>query len=302
MSQPQPLFILTCMRSFSSLVSSMLGQHPGLYCLPEVNPFIAPTLGRAVDILQFVRKRTLDGLYRAVAELEHGAQTEAAVRKAQTWVADRRHWSPVEMMDHFAARVAPRRLIEKSPSTTLAPERVDAAVRLFPEAKFLHLYRHPVSTTASIAKITGHGQKDATRAARGRDPEESWYDANTTILKVGAQLPPGHFMSARGEDILTDPDTFLVQVCHWLGLDVADDDLAAMKRPEESPYASIGPASAPFGNDPNFLRHPNYARRDIHLPSLGTPLDWAGGRRYLTPATVALSQQLGYGRDARRNG
>ena len=82
-----PLFILTCMRSYSSLVSSMLGQHSGLYCLPEVNPFIADTLGAGVDLLQMVRKRTLDGLFRAVAELETQRRTSTEANAARkTWL------------------------------------------------------------------------------------------------------------------------------------------------------------------------------------------------------------------------
>lgn len=288
-----PLLILTCMRSFSSLVSTMLGQHPGLYGLPEVNPFLAPTLGATVDVLSVVRKRTLDGIFRAVAEVEAGAQDERAVRAAMAWVRGRRGWSMVEFMDHLAARVAPRRLVEKSPSTALAPDRVEAATRLFPGAPILHLHRHPVATTASIAKITGHENG----RGRGRDPEEAWLGANRAILEAGARLPPGRFMALRGEDALEDPDGFLAQVCEWLDLPCGEAELAAMKRPELSPFARLGPPSAPFGNDPSFLRHPAYERRPIPLPPLDAPLPWAGGRR-LRPETVALGEVLGYGEAA----
>lgn len=284
------------MRSYSSLVSSMLGQHPGLYCLPEVNPFIAPTLGESVALLELVRRRTLDGLYRAVAELEFGSQTESAVRKAQDWVARHRGWTAIELMAHLGAGVAPRRLIEKSPSTVLTPERLDAAMRLFPDAQFLHLYRHPVATTSSIAKITGAGQSGG--GSRGRDPEEAWYGTNAAIIGAGMRLPEGRFMSARGEDILSDPDSFLTQICAWLGLETTAEDLAAMRRPEESPFAKVGPPSAPFGNDPNFLRNPAYVRREIHQKPLASVLDWAPGQRRLRPQTVALSQLMGYHDDA----
>jgi hypothetical protein len=286
-----PLFILTCMRSYSSLVSSMLGQHSGLYCLPEVNPFIGDTLGAGVDLLNMVRKRTLDGLYRAVAELEFGGQTEETIAAAQAWVRQRRGWSAVALMEHFAGRVAPKRLIEKSPSTVLNPERLNQALALFPQAHFLHLYRHPVSTTASIAKITLAAQ--GPRARNTRDPEVSWFGVNRAILKLSTRIPLGQFMSVRGEDVLDDPDKYLGQICQWLGLTSSPQDFADMRQPENSPYAHLGPPSATFGNDPGFLKHPRYAKRDIDLPPLDSALDWAEGRR-LRPETVDLSYQLGY--------
>jgi hypothetical protein len=279
---------MTCMRSFSSLVSGMLGQHPGLYGLPEVNPFLAGTLGEAVAVLRLVRRRTLDGLYRAVAEIEFGSQTEAAVKRAEAWVGERHSWTPTDLMGHLADRVAPRRLVEKSPSTVLTPDRVALALRLLPEARVLHLTRHPVATTSSIAKIA----KGA--AAGGRDPEDAWFGTNLAILTAGAGLPAGRYMAVRGEDVLGDPDQFLRQIAGWLELDATEADLAAMRRPEEGPFAFVGPPSAPFGADPNFLRNPTFICRPIRNKSLDAPLDWAPAGRRLRSRTVALAQILGY--------
>lgn len=301
MSTPAPLFILTCMRSYSSLVSSMLGQHPDLYCLPEVNPFIANTLGGAINLLQLVRKRTLDGLYRAVAEIEFGAQTEQSLADARHWVSERSDWTATELMDYLGAKLAPAQLIEKSPSTVLQPARLARAIELFPQANFLHLTRHPISTTASIAKITNYGQGLVGPArAPGRDPETLWHRINGTITDAVGQIAPGRFMSIRGEDVLTDPDRYLTQICDWLGISTKPDDLEAMRHPERGPYAMIGPDSAPFGNDPNFLKNPVYAARDIELPPLSAPLDWAGDGRRLRPETMALACQLGYRPEADR--
>lgn len=295
----QPLFILTCMRSYSSLVSSMLGQHPALYALPEVNPVIDTRLGTAIDLLQMVRKRTLDGLYRAVAELEFGAQSEQALARARRFLAERRDWSPVDLMGYLAAKVAPAALVEKSPSTVLQPERLEQAITLFPGARFLHLYRHPVATAASIAKITGYGKgfgPGGNRGARApaRDPELLWCRINAAILDAAPRIAPGRFMAIRGEDVLADPDRYLTQICDWLEIPATPADLAAMRHPEASPYARIGPDSAPFGNDPAFLRNPVYAPRAIELPALDTPLDWTQEGRRPAPETVALALQLGY--------
>ena len=89
----QPLFILTCMRSFSSVVSSMLGQHAQLFVMPETNLFISDTLGESVALLSEIRPRSLDGLYRLVGELEFGGQSYDSVNEAKTWI-DAREASP----------------------------------------------------------------------------------------------------------------------------------------------------------------------------------------------------------------
>ena len=37
----QPLFILAPPRSFTTVTSAMIGQHPEMYGLPETNLFVA---------------------------------------------------------------------------------------------------------------------------------------------------------------------------------------------------------------------------------------------------------------------
>lgn len=179
MPDPQPLIILTCMRSYSSLVSTMLGQHPGLYALPEINPFVAPTLARFVKRAMLVRPRTLDGIYRAIAEVERGEQSEASIGFAKAWVNEREDWTVGRVLEHLAERVSPRRVIDKSPSTVLTDAALELALTQFPDAHFLHLCRHPVATTRSIARITRHGSG----GRAGKDPEDSWYGANRRILR-----------------------------------------------------------------------------------------------------------------------
>ena len=300
MTDRQPLIILTCMRSYSSLVSSMLGQHSGLFALPEINPFVETTIGRFIDQALVIRPRTLDGIYRAVAQIEFGNQSDVAIEKAKAWMAERRDWLITQVMDHIAERCAPRRVIDKSPSTVLWDEALDRAITLCPDAYFLHLYRHPWATTRSIAKITKYGS-GTSRASR-KDPETSWYNSNHRIMKASTRIAPGRFMSVRGEDVLRDPEIYLPQICEWLGLETSADDLAAMMHPERSVFACLGPASAPFGNDPNFLRDPVYAKREIPEQSLSTPLDWARPPRRLRPETIAISYQMGYGAVDAKNG
>lgn len=291
---PQPLFVLTCMRSFSSVVTSMLGQHSQLFVMPEINPFISDTLQDNVMLLGEFRPRSLDGIYRLVAELEFGKQNFDTVNEAKDWVASHGDWSPVDLMDWVAQKVYPRRVIEKSPSTVVTRGGIERALRFFPDANFLHLYRHPIDTCASIAKITKYGKQGGVQKKFVKDPELSWLESNSRIIREGAQIPAGQFMSIQGEDVLNDPEGFIQQLGDWLDIETTPEDLTAIYHPERSPFACFGPRNAPFGNDPNFLKNPHFSKRDIKLPSLLSDLSWAPEGRQLRPETLLLSHQLGY--------
>jgi len=290
----EPVIILTCMRSYSSVVSGMLGQHPSLYALPEINPFLGDRLGQIVDLLSLVRPRSLDGLFRLVAELEFGGQTHATIEEARAWISQRRSWTPVEFLDHVSERIAPRRFVEKSPSSVVTVGGLDRMLAFYPNAFYLHLCRHPTGACRSIAKISRFGEPRPNRRRITKDPERSWFEANAAILDAAGRVSQGRFLTARGEDILTYPDNFLSQVCDWLDLETTPESLVAMRRPELSPFASIGPSNAPFGADPGFLNNPVYKARRINAQSLGSKLDWAEPGRTLAPETVALAHQLGY--------
>lgn len=292
---PQALIILTTMRSYSSLVSTMLGQHPQLYGLPELNLFAAQQLQDLLGFSKKVRPNTLHGLLRTVAELEFGNQSAASIQRAAAWLKQRARWSGARMLQHIARRVAPRACIEKSPSTVLRPEFIQNAYRTAPQAHFLHLVRHPRATCNSLHRLVTETDRLAGRQERELDPEQVWLDTNRNILEFMDTLPPGQGIRIRGEDLLGEPDVYLPQLCQWMG--VRDDEAAleAMRHPEQSPYASIGPPAARFGNDPNFLRNPTFTPREIPEQSLEGALEWTpGDTSGFSADTIRIARRLGY--------
>lgn len=293
----EPLFILNCMRSYSSLACGMIGQHPQLYGLPELNPFIADTLGMTIAALRLARPRSLDGLYRTIAQLEFGEQTDRSVANAKFWLKRRRSWTMCDLLRHVGRAVSPLRFVEKSPSTVLSEDRLERAFAAFPHAAFLHLSRHPRPTCRSISAIVSSNErpkKGRRRLVSRKDPEDAWLKANLNIMRFSRALPPGQFMHVRGEDLLSQPGRYLAQICEWLDLDLNEEALAAMLHPENSVYARIGPEDAPFGNDPTFLRSPEFRQREIPAASLAGPLEWRDDDRGFCPQTIQAARQLGY--------
>jgi hypothetical protein len=63
-------------------------------------------------------------------------------------------------------------------------------------------------------------------------------------------------------------------VCRWLGIRDDAEAIDAMMHPERSPFACFGPITALFGNDPNFLRGPEFRPHKVKVPPLDKPLAW----------------------------
>src|SRR5919109_4550343 len=74
-----PVFVLAPPRSFTSVVGTMLGQHPQLYGLPETHLFGCATMAKWWDVCEDQTFPRAHGLLRAVAELFFGGQTDRTV-------------------------------------------------------------------------------------------------------------------------------------------------------------------------------------------------------------------------------
>jgi hypothetical protein len=296
--RPEPLFILCPPRSYSSVISGIIGQHPQCYGLPELNLMVADTLGEVWNhASMYMRTFGRDGLLRTIAELHERTQTADSVVRARDWIEQRADWSTKAVFDHIQELAGPRILVEKSPLFVHQKSFMDRLLGMFPNANLLHLTRHPRSMGASVvAQLEKQGRGRMLRNNVARDPEEVWLQTHQRVLASTEGLPVGQCMRLKGEAFLAQLDTYLPQVCDWLGIRRDDEALAAMLHPEDSPYAAPGPRGAPRGNDPNFLEEPqlDFERvLRIKEPLLTGELSWRPGGEF-GEATVKLAKQLGY--------
>jgi len=306
---PDPIFVLSSPRSFSSLITAMIGQHPELYGMPELNLFQCDTVsdfnsgksqtgGSKSPFWGIMRH----GLLRAIAEIYAAEQTPEAIRMAERWLKTREDWTSGEVMIELFQAVAPRRVIEKSPAILRQRAFLDHIITVFPKAKIIHLVRHPVPQGKSA--MAAKGGKAVLMSLnsidyRGADaaildPQITWHDAQVQILAFLDTLPDDQFITVRGEDFLNDLDNHLPAVCHWLGISDDPEAIEAMRHPEKSPFSTMGPANARLGNDPNFLSSPAFRPTQFKVPPLGDPLPWRPDGQPLHPQVQELARSLGY--------
>lgn len=295
---PQPIFLLAPPRSFTSLVCGVLGQHPQLFGSPELNLFRSDTVRQYLDLIVPPQQ---PGLYRFVAQVWAGEQTIEAIEMAQRWVKVRQHWTTGELHRELCAKIAPLALVQKSPTYIRRLSNLQRLLEAFPKARFVHLLRHPRGTAESALRydnaplrIVAIGGVDRSGRRPVTDPQIVWHDFHLRILRFQEMVEPDRWLRLRGEDFLADMDRELHRLCEWLGISTAADAIAAMKRPEDSPFASFGPVNALLGNDPNFLSAPQLRPYTPREESLAGPLSWRPDAAAFHPRVVAMAHSFGY--------
>jgi hypothetical protein len=293
-----PFIILAPHRSFTSVTCAMLGQHPQMFGLPEMNLFVAENMWEWWILHDEARRPLAHGLLRAVAQLCFGEQTRGTIEFARQWLRRRLHRTTADVFRELAGMVDSSFVIDKSPFTAFRFEYLDRLHREFPEARFLHLVRHPREQGRSMITLllelgTDPMQLDRWLSA-GNNPQDVWYFVNRQIRDFLAPLPPAQWMRVRGEDLLATPDAHLQDIAKWLGVRTDDEAIDQMKHPEESPFACFGPPGARLGYDPHFLRNPFFRPKDVEFQSLEGSLDWRRDTLEFSPQVKRLARTFGY--------
>jgi hypothetical protein len=309
-----PLFILAPPRSFTSVACAMLGEHPQMYGVCELHLMRAPSMARWWRMCEGASFGMADGLLRVTAELLFGGQTEYNVECARGWLVRRSHWTTGYMLERLAMAVHPKIFVDKSPSIVYELEFMKRAFKMFPQARFLHLTRNPVSHGQSVMKLIRAAEARGSvpywllnlasfpywpntkgpQSVIDMDPQRGWYELNTNICEFLKAVPERQQMRVKGEDLLGEPDRVLPAIAAWLGLRADAEAIERMKHPERSPYAKFGPPNAHMGNDGTFMSNPGLHQERAVEPGLEGPLPWSTDNRELFPRVKMLARQFEY--------
>jgi hypothetical protein len=210
-------------------------------------------------------------------------------------------------MRELAEKVGDRILVEKSPYTVRRVECMQRIRRAFPGARFIHLLRHPRTQSVSLYEMGERharmpfgaayelGAVDLSTEPPTIDLQKVWYSMHTNVCTFLDSLPKEQWLRIRGEDLLSHLDPYLAEIAEWLGLRTDAAAIEEMKHPERSPFASIGPINAPFGNDGKFMRDPHLRPpRGGPKPSLDGPLPWREDGKGFSPEVIQLAMECGY--------
>ncbi len=246
---PAPLFILAPPLGLGAHLAAALGRLPGFAALPATQLFCADTPRLLADHWGPRMSGHDHGLIRAHARYLFGAEDDAAAQQAADWLDDNADQPAATIMADLQFIVAPRRLIDPSFLYAIEDSALPRIARAYPDARFIHLLRHPAAALSSPDLA----------AARG---ESLWLRPHLRIHAFLAERDPLSWLRLRIEALAEDPAGLFSAVLDWLGMPSGPDaidrllDPATGTSPAGSGFAGQGPALAPHGVDPALVADP----------------------------------------------
>lgn len=203
-----PVFVLCTGRSGSTLLRFLLDAHPDLACPPEMN---LPAV--------FTQLTTL---WSAVEALSVTASSGNGQPGIPSMVASGIRHTLDLMIGPYLARRGKKRFCDKDLGTE---QHASTLFSVFPDAKFICLYRHPMDVIASGIEacpwgLASYGFESYAAGAPGNSVlalARYWADHSAAIMAVEEQFPQ-HCFRVRYEDLVTDPDAVAGQIFAFLGL------------------------------------------------------------------------------------
>jgi Sulfotransferase family len=204
----EPVFVLCNGRSGSTLLRFLLDAHPDLACPPETNlPAMAGQLATVWSLIE-----------GAPLSAERGDEPPVIPDAAIAGV--RRTMD--EMTGSYLARHGKKRYCDKSLGTV---RYVQLLLRVYPGAKFLCLYRHPMDVVASGIEacpwgLRGYGFDPYIASTPGN---AVWALARFWVDSAGAALAAEEQFAqschrVRYEDLVADPEGAAARIFEFLGV------------------------------------------------------------------------------------
>jgi protein-tyrosine sulfotransferase len=209
-SADDPVFVLCAGRSGSTLLRFLLDAHPDLACPPETRlPWLARQLATAWAVIEDAGPS---------GPSANGSSADAAI-SAPVAEGLRRSLNP--MMTSYLQRRGKRRYCDKSLG---AAQHAGLLLKIWPQARFICLYRHPMDVIASGIEaspwgLTSYGFEPYV----GSPPDNNvaalaryWLDYTTSIVAAEEQFTD-RCLPVRYEDLVTDPDGLIARIFDFIG-------------------------------------------------------------------------------------
>jgi acyl transferase domain-containing protein/thioesterase domain-containing protein/aryl carrier-like protein len=273
-------FLLSGPRSGSTLLRVMLAGHPDLFCPPELHLLQFNSMR---EWSQDLGKSYLgEGLQRAFMEVDGRSAQEA---KALLDDLVRQNVPVEKVYAMLQEKVAPRLLLDKSPTYGSSIETLEHAERIFESAKYIHLVRHPYSAIESFVRNRFERLMTSDEADSMTLGEDVWSVSNANIRDFLSPMLKSRHHLVRYEDLVSDPEKTMKALCAFLEIPF---DPAVLK-PYEGKRMTDGvhAESAPVG-DPNFMTH------QAVDPALGTVWKRIRLPRRLGGYARRVAAELGY--------
>jgi len=286
---PPAIFVLAPPRSGTTLLRVMLAGHPQLFAASELQLLLFESMRQRNEAFEGKYKLWLEGLIRAVMEIRgcsgdeawkliaefeaKDAPTKACYREIQDWIA-------------------PRILVDKSPSYARDMAVMAKAERDFDAPLYIHLSRHPHGMIHSFCSY--HFEQVIflrSPGFRGQQLGELiWQVSHRNILQFLDGIPAERQFSLRFEDLVGEPETAMRNLSGHFGLAYNERLVDPYSDIDSKMVDGIHADSIPMG-DTHLLERTNID------PAVAEFWKRVVSEDFLSDATWQIAKRLGYDRD-----
>lgn len=182
-----PIFVVGTMRSGSTLLRLILDSHD--------NIAIGEETGFAGAI----------AATRAIPNWRYGGEWFTRLGWTEDELDERLHDFYRPMFERHAARQGKKRWGDKTPFHSW---HVPDLARIFPDAVFVAIVRHPAAVVSSLMKRFHYSVEQAAAY---------WESTNLEVLRRGGELGDDRFALLRYEDVVGNAEPVLRELLAWLG-------------------------------------------------------------------------------------
>jgi Sulfotransferase family len=274
------VFIVGCGRSGTTLLRLMIDSHPDIAIPPESYfsprvPRTAAARGGAVDAERLRSYLSEQRWFR------RWGMTDGTLREALPGGATFAYGDALRRVYRgYAAEQGKPRYANKTPDHVLM---MPSLLRLFPEARFVHIVRDGRDVALSLGDVR-FGPDDVAGAAR------YWRLRVERGRAAGASLGTERYREVRYEDLIADPPAMLRSLCSFIGIRYDD---AMLSYPDRAGERVVGAALRAVPTTRNVTRPPTAGLRDwrSQMPSRDVVVWEAVAGRTLSAFGYASSGQ-----------
>jgi len=224
----EPVFVVGMNGSGTTMLLDNLGRHPQLYAFPRETrliPYLIASRQRFGDLEKDENFRHLWEEVLGINVFEY-VNDHHKVPLPEDWQDYPRSLAGVldGVFRYFAAREGKQRWCEKTPQHV---QHMNKLGELFPLARFIHVIRDGRDSAASFNRRWY------------RTPELTLFRWKKVVVaghQLGEQLGPDRYLEVRYEDLTTDPEHWLQQICSFLKIPYDEAVLLSAQ-----PYLNVTP-------------------------------------------------------------
>jgi hypothetical protein len=241
------VFVLAPPRSGTTLLRVMLAGHSQLFAAAELQLLGFQSLAERAAAYVGRFKPWTEGLIRALMEI-HGC--DAGVAREMVLTLLERELTTKACYQELQNAVAPRVLVDKSPSYVLDPEVLRKAEGDFAGARYIHLVRHPVASIDSflnyhMEQVLYLYEHDFTARSLG---ELVWLVSHRNTVEFLKDIPAQRWCRIRYEDLVREPEVTMQKISKAIGVDFEEATIRPYEHMDKKMVDGIFPDSTPMGD------------------------------------------------------